>query len=335
MSRDGIDLSTTYMGIPLKNPLVPSAGPLSREVDTVRALEDSGAAAVVMYSLFEEQIEHEKQELIHYLEHGTESYAEALSYFPDTEVHHLGPDEYLEHLRRLKEAVDIPIIGSLNGITTGGWIDYAAGMEQAGADALELNVYYIPTDPAMDGRAVEDRYVNVLQAVKSKVRIPISMKLSPYFSSPAAMARRLDDAGANALVLFNRFYQPDIDLESLEVFPNLLLSSPRELRLPLRFIAILHDQMHASLALSSGVDSPQDVLKGLMVGADVVMVCSTLLRHGPGRVKELRAGVRQWMEQHEYASVEQLKGSMSHRSSSDPSAFERANYMKALNNYDA
>ena len=335
MSQDSVQLGTTYMGIALKNPIVPSAGPLSREVSTVRELEDNGAAAIVVYSLFEEQIEHEKRELDHYLEHTGESYAEALSYFPDAEVYHRGPDEYLEHLRRLKEAVGIPVIGSLNGVTTGGWIEYARGIEDAGADALELNVYYIPTDPVLDGRGVEDLYVEILRGVKSRVEIPVAMKLSPYFSSVAAMAKRLDEEGANALVLFNRFYQPDLDLENLEVFPNLLLSSPAELRLPLRFIAILYDRIRSSLALTSGVEYPEDVIKGLMVGSDVTMVCSTLLRHGPSRVKTLLDGVTQWMVEHEYESIEQMKGSMSHRSCSDPSAFERANYMRALNDYRA
>ena len=335
MSSDAVELSTTYMGLELNNPIVPSAGPLSREVSTVRELEDHGAAAIVMHSLFEEQIEPERRELTHFLEHGTESYAEALSYFPEAEVYHQGPEEYLEQIRRLKDAVDIPVIGSLNGVTTGRWIEYSRGMEEAGADALELNVYYIPADPSIDGRRVEDLYVEILQAVKSRVKIPVAMKLNPYFSSLAAMARRLDDEGANALVLFNRFYQPDIDLENLEVFPNLLLSSAEELRQPLRFIAILYDRIGASLALTSGVDCPQDVIKGLMVGADVTMVSSTLLRYGPVRVKELLAGVKEWMAKHEYNSVEEMRGSMSHRSCSDPSAFERANYMRALNTFRA
>ena len=326
-------LTTNYLGIQLDNPIVPSAGPLSRDVSTVRELEDNGAAAIVMYSLFEEQIEHEKRELTHYLDHGGESFAEALSYFPEAEAYHHGPDEYLEHLRNLKEAVDIPVISSLNGISTGGWIEYAAAMEDAGADAIELNVYYIPTDAAADGREVEDRYVDVLRAVRSKVELPVAMKLSPYFSSLAAMARRLDDEGASGLVLFNRFYQPDIDLENLEVYPNLLLSSAQEMRLPLRFIAILYDHVRASLALTTGVESAEDIVKALMVGADVTMVCSTLLRHGPARVGVLLSGLREWMEEHEYESVRQMQGSMSHRSCSDPSAFERANYMRGLNSY--
>ncbi|MBI4583183.1 MAG: dihydroorotate dehydrogenase-like protein [Planctomycetes bacterium] len=328
-----MDLSTTYMGIELKNPIVPSSGPMSREIGVVRELEDHGASAIVLHSLFEEQINHEARELAHFLEHGTESYAEALSYFPEPEIFCLGPEEYLEHLRRIKEAVGMPVIGSLNGVTSGGWTDYARKMEQAGADALELNIYHIPTDPDIDSRSVESLYVEILKEVKSKVKIPVAVKLSPFFSSLASMAKQLDDAGANALVLFNRFYQPDIDLETLEVFPNLVLSSHHEARLPLRWIAILYNKINASLAATTGIDSAPDVIKMLLAGADVTMVCSTIIRHGPRRIKELLQGTRQWMEEREYESIEQLKGSMSHSHCSDPSAFERANYMRALNTY--
>jgi dihydroorotate dehydrogenase (fumarate) len=256
-----------------------------------------------------------------------------LTYFPEAEEYNLGPDDYLEHLRRLKAAVNIPVIGSLNGTTAGGWVEHARRMEEAGADAIELNVYHIPTDPQIDGRQVEDLYVDILTAVKSMVRIPVAVKLSPYFSAMAAMAKRLDEAGANALVLFNRFYQPDLDLESLEVFPNLILSTPQAMRLPLRWIAILHGRIGASLAATSGIDRPQDVIKMLLVGADVTMVCSALLRNGPRRVGELLAGMKEWMVEHEYRSVEEMKGSVSQLCSSDPSAFERANYMRALNNF--
>lgn len=333
MSSQKVDLSTLYMGIPLKNPIVPSAGPLSHELGSLRALEDNGASAVVLYSLFEEQITHESGELTHYLEHATESFAEALTYFPEAESYVRGPDEYLEHIRRAKKALSIPVIASLNGTTVGGWVDYAAKMEEAGADGLELNIYYIPTSLAEDGRSVEDRYLEVLKAVRSRVKLPIAVKLSPFFSSLASVARRFDESGANALVLFNRFYQPDIDLESLEVFPNLKLSGSWELRLPLRWIAILHGRVELSLAASTGVDSAQDVLKLLLAGADVTMVCSTLLRNGPSKIGEILSGVEAWLEEKEYQSVDQLKGSMSHRSSSDPSAFERANYMRALNSY--
>ncbi len=333
MKAETVDLRTTYLGLELKNPVVPAASPLSRDVGTVRALEDNGAAAIVMFSLFEEQIRHEARELAHYLEHGTESYAEALTFFPEAAAYALGPDEYIDHVRRLKKAVDIPVIGSLNGVTTGGWIDYARKIEAAGADALELNVYYVAADLTLDSWKVEQLYIDILKEVKSKVKIPVAMKLSPFFSALGSMAKRLDDTGANGLVLFNRFYQPDIDLEALEVFPNIRLSTPQALRLPLRWIAILRGRIGASLAASSGVDTAQDVIKTLMVGADAVMVCSTLLRNGPGRMKELVTGLKAWMEEHEYASVEEMKGSMSQLSSSDPAAFERANYMRALNSF--
>lgn len=331
MSR--IDLKTRYLGLELRNPVVASAGPLSREVDTARELEDHGVGAIVMYSLFAEQVEHESHELFHHLENETESHGEALSYLPLTSFEHGGADAYLEHLGKLKSALSVPVIGSLNGTTTGNWIDHARSIEEAGADALELNIYLIPTDREEDGRAVEDRYVELLREVKSRIRIPVALKLGPYFSSLPSMASRLCDEGADGLVLFNRFYQPDIDLENLEVFPNIVLSSPHELRLPLRFIAILRDQIEASLALTSGVDSALDVIKGVMVGADVTMVCSTLLRHGPARVRTILDGVEAWMLEHEYESTDLMRGSMSHRSSADPAAFERANYMRSLNTY--
>jgi dihydroorotate dehydrogenase (fumarate) len=330
---DHIDLSTTYMGLKLSNPIVPSASPLSRDVGTVRELEDCGASAIVMYSLFEEQISHEASELAHHLEQGSESFAESTTYFPRAEEYALGPDEYLEHIRKLKEAVDIPVIASLNGVTEGGWTDYALKMEAAGADGLELNIYYIPTDPKMDGRHVEDLYLGILKSVKSKVKIPVSLKLSPYFSSMSSMAKRFEEAGADGLVLFNRFYQPDIDLDLLEVVPNLRLSSPQNMRLPLRWIAILYGRVSLSLGATSGIDLPQDVVKMIMAGADVAMICSTILRNGPGRIRELLKGVREWMKAHEYESLEQMKGSMSQIACSDPAAFERANYMKALTSY--
>jgi len=328
-----MDLSTTYLGLKLKNPLVPSAGPLSHTLESMKRLEESGAAAVVMYSLFEEQISHEAAELDHYMTAGTESFAEALTYFPEAKEYNLGPEEYVELLHKAKQALKIPVICSLNGTTTGGWVKFAKNLEQAGADALELNVYYIPTEPAMSGADVENRYLDVLHAVKANVKIPVAVKLSPYFSSMANMATRLDAAGADGLVLFNRFYQPDIDLESLEVYPNVILSTPQAMRLPLRWIAILHGRLRASLAATSGIHSAQDVLKMLMAGADVTMMCSALLRHGPQRIKEVLLDVDRWMQDHEYVSVEQLKGSMSQKSIADPAAFERANYMKALNSY--
>ncbi|HUI09640.1 MAG TPA: dihydroorotate dehydrogenase-like protein [Bacteroidota bacterium] len=328
-----MDLTTSYLGLKLKNPIVPSAGPLSHTVDSMRRLEEFGAAAIVVYSLFEEQIEHETAELNHYLAQGTESFAEALTYFPEAEDYNLGPEEYVEHIHNAKRALSIPVIGSINGVSTGGWTKYAKKIEEAGADALELNVYHVAADPAQDGKAVEERYLEVLRAVKSTVKIPVAMKLSPFFSSMANMALRLDKAGANGLVLFNRFYQPDIDLETLEVTPNVILSTPQAMRLPLRWVAILHGKIKASLAATSGIHGAQDVLKMLMAGADVTMMCSALLKHGPGRIKDVLADLAKWMEEHEYESVAQMKGSMSQKSAADPSSFERANYMKALNSY--
>jgi dihydroorotate dehydrogenase (fumarate) len=328
-----MDLSTTYLGLTLKNPIVPSASPLSHTVDSMKRLEDNGAAAIVMYSLFEEQIAHESDELNHYLSYGTESFAEALTYFPEVDDYNLGPEEYVELLHKAKKSLGIPVIGSLNGISTGGWVKFAKKIEEAGADALELNIYYIPTDPKLTGSDVEDRYMEVLHAVKTSVKIPVAIKLSPFFSSMANMAHRLDAAGADGLVLFNRFYQPDINLETLEVTPNVILSTPQSLRLPLRWVAILHGRIKASLAATSGIHTTQDVLKMLMAGADVTMMCSALLKHGPQRIKEVLAELDQWMLEHEYVSVKQMKGSMSQKSIADPAAFERANYMKALNSY--
>jgi dihydroorotate dehydrogenase (fumarate) len=328
-----MDLSTHYLGLKLKNPLVPSASPLSHSVDSMKQLEDAGASAIVMYSLFEEQIAHEAAELNHYLSYGTESFAEALTYFPESKDYNVGPEEYVELVRRAKESLSIPVIGSLNGISPGGWIDYAKKVEEAGADALELNVYYIPTDANLAGQDVEDRYLEVLHAVKRTVKIPVAMKLSPFFSSLAHMAQRLDMAGVNGLVLFNRFYQPDIDLETLEVRPNVILSTPQALRLPLRWIAILHGRIKASLAATSGIHSVQDVIKMLMAGADVTMMCSALLKNGPQYLTRVLSDLNQWMLEHEYVSVSQMRGSMSQKSVADPAAFERANYMKALNTY--
>jgi len=329
-----MDLTTTYLGINLKNPIVPSAGPLSHSLDSMKRLEDAGAAAIVMYSLFEEQIAHETSELYHYLSYGTESFAEALTYFPEVSHYNLEPDKYVELLHRAKQSLTVPVIGSLNGISVGGWIKYAKKLEEAGADALELNVYYIPTDPELRGLDIEDRYVEILSAVHETVSIPIAMKLSPYFSSLAHMARRLDRAGAKGLVLFNRFYQPDLDLDTMEVKPNVILSSPHALRLPMRWIAILHGNIKASLAATSGIHTATDVLKMVMVGADVTMMCSALLKNGPAHITAVLNDIEQWMMEHEYESIRQMKGSMSQRSTADPSAFERANYMKALNSYE-
>ncbi len=328
-----MDLSTTYLGFKLKNPIIPSASPMSRTVDSIRAMEDYGAGAVVLYSLFEEQIRHEAKELYHFLSYGAESYAEATSYFPTKEEYYLGPEEYLEHIQNVKRAVDIPVIASLNGSTVGGWTEYAKNIQEAGADALELNVYFIPTDINKSGSYVEQLYLEILQAVKAKVTIPVAMKLSPFFSSLVNMAKRLDDQGANALVLFNRFYQPDIDLETLEVEPSVVLSSSDAIRLPLRWIGILHKNIHADLAATSGIHTAHDVLKMMMVGANAAMMCSALLRFGPKRIGEVLNEMQKWMIDHEYESIEQMRGSMSHKSIADASAFERANYMKALNSF--
>jgi len=329
-----LDLTTRYLGLKLKNPLVASASPLSKRVDMVRRLEDGGAATVVMYSLFEEQITHESQELDHYLERGTHSYAESLSYFPDLENYNLGPEPYLEHLQRVKSAVGIPVIGSLNGVSSGGWVEYAHKIEQAGADALELNIYYLPTDVGLSGAELEESYVQLVRDIRAKVKLPIAVKLSPFFTSIPNMAKRLVEAGANGVVLFNRFYQPDFDLDELKVVPDLDLSTSYELRLPLRWIAILYGHVAADFALTSGVHTAQDVLKAMMAGASVTMMASELLAHGPGRLGQIIAGIERWMEEHEYESIAQMKGCMSQRAVAEPAAFERANYMKALNSFD-
>jgi dihydroorotate dehydrogenase (fumarate) len=328
-----MDLTTHYLGLQLKNPLVPSASPLSNSLDSMKQLEDAGAAAIVMHSLFEEQITHEEGELRHYLNKGTDSFAEALSYFPAADDYVVGPEEYLEHVRKATKALDIPVIASLNGVSTGGWTSYAKKIEEAGADALELNVYYIPTDPAMTSPQVEEMYLNVLKEVKRSVAIPVAIKLSPFFSALANMAARFDAAGADGLVLFNRFYQPDIDLEQLEVKPSVILSTPHAMRLPLRWVAILYGKVKASLAATSGIHTAEDVLKMLMAGADVTMMCSALLKNGPSHIGYVLEGMNRWMQEHEYHSVSQMKGSMSHKSVAAPAAFERANYMKALQNY--
>jgi len=325
-----MDLSTEYMGFDLKNPIVASASPLSEEIDGIKRLEDAGAAAVVLSSLFEEQLSRERLELYHHMTHGSESFAEALTYVPEPAEFHVGPEGYLEHIRKAKEAVDIPIIPSLNGRSLGGWTSFAKRMQQAGADAIELNIYDIPTDPTVPGHQVEQACIDILTSVKSSVSIPVAIKISPYFSSMANMAHKLDQAGADALVLFNRFYQPDIDLEALEVRPNVLLSTPQALRLPLRWVAILCGRIDASLAATSGIHHAKDVLTMLMAGADVTMMCSVLLMKGIEHIKTVLADLEQWMEEHEYESVRQMKGSMSHAHCEDPSAFERVQYMKAL-----
>ncbi len=327
------DLSTTYLGLSLKSPLVASASPLCEDVDNIRRMEDAGAAAVVLHSLFEEQITLESNHLDRYLSQGEESFAESLTYFPAMANYRLGPDDYLEHIRRAKAAVRIPIIGSLNGVSTGGWIRYAKMIQEAGADALELNVYYIPTDPEMGSAQVEQIYLDLVRDVKGTLKIPVAVKLGHAFTAMANMARRLDHAGADALVLFNRFYQPDFDLEKLEAVPSLTLSSSYELRLRLRWVAILHGRIKTDLAVTGGVHTAEDVIKLIMAGADVTMMCSVLLKHGPKHLTMVLEGLNKWMVEHEYLSVEQMKGSMSQASVADPAAFERANYMKALNRF--
>ena len=328
-----MDLTTTYLGLKLKNPLVASASPLSHTLESMKRLEGAGVSAIVMYSLFEEQIVHESAELSHHLNYGSESFFEARSYFPNIHDYNLGPEEYIELLHKAKQNLGIPIVGSLNGITAGGWVRYAKKMEEAGADALELNVYYIAADVTISSVDVEERYLEVLREVKKTVKIPVALKLSPFISSFPNFVRRLDTMGVNGLVLFNRFYQPDIDLEALEVWPGVVLSDSYDSRLPLRWIAILKGNIKADLAATSGVHTAEDVLKLIMAGADVTMLCSSLLMHGPRHVTELLKQIDQWMINHEYISIGQMKGSMSQKSVADPSAFERANYMKALNQY--
>ena len=329
-----MDLTTQYLGLTLKSPLVVgAAAPLTEELSNIRWLEDSGAAAIVLHSLFEEQIRRERLELHHHLEYGTESFAEALTYFPEPDIFHVGTDAYLDHIRAAKAMVDVPIIASLNGFTLGGWTNYARQIEAAGADAIELNIYWIPTDLETSGAAVEQHYLDILQAVRLNVQIPIAVKLSPYFSNLANMAQRLCSAGANGLVLFNRFYEPDIDIETLEVLPNLVLSSSSDMRLPLNWIAILHSRVSASLAATSGIGKAEDVIKMLMAGADVTMLVVTLLRHGIGHLKTIEEDLITWLQEHEYDSLDTLRGSMSQRNSPDPSEFERVQYMRAIQSY--
>jgi len=328
-----MDLSTQFMGLTLKNPVVASASPFSQKLDGIRKLEDAGASAVVMYSLFEEQINQESQTLDHFLSYGESTSAEALGYFPEPDHFNLGPDEYVKLIADAKKSVNIPIIGSLNGVSKGGWTRYAKLIEQAGADGLELNVYYIPTDPNMTGAKVEEMYVDVLKAVKAEVSIPVAIKIGPNFSSIANVAKRLSDAGANGLVLFNRFFQPDFDLDELTVVPHLVLSDSNELRLPLRWAAILYNRISADIAITSGVHSHTDVIKSMMAGAKVVQVASELLQHGMGRIGAINADLEKWLVEREYASLAQMQGSMSQKNVNEPTAFERANYMKVLQSF--
>lgn len=326
-----MDLTTRYLGMDLNNPIVPSSSPLTRDLGNLRYMEDLGAAGVVLYSLFEEEINRESHLLDHYLTQGAESFAEALSYFPEADEYRgAGPEGYLEHIRRAKEALDIPIIASLNGVSTGGWVYYAREIEEAGADALELNVYYLPTDTNIDATEVEQIYFDILRDVKSSISIPVALKLSPFFSATANMAKRLADSGADGLVFFNRFYQPDFDLENLEVVPNLVLSRSEELRLPLRWIAILYGRTSADLALTTGVHTGEDALKGVAAGAAVTMMASELLRNGPSRIRYIINEMSEWLEKNEYESLKQLQGSLSQINCPAPAAFERANYVRTV-----
>jgi len=325
-----MNLSTTYLGFKLRTPFVPSASPLSEKLDNIKQMEDAGASAIVFHSLFEEQVRRDHHDLQFYLDQGTDSYAESLTFFPQRIGFKVGPDGYLENIARAKAAVNIPLIGSLNGTTFGGWMKYAKQIEQAGADALELNIYSVPGTPERAADDIENEYLTIIASTKAQLKIPVAVKLSPYFTNFAHFARRADRNGADALVLFNRFYQPDIELETLDISPNVLLSTPMAMRLPMRWIAMLYGRIGANLAATSGIHRATDALKMLMAGADVTMLCSVLLRRGIDHIRVLEHEMREWMEQHEYDSVEQLKGSMSQSNCPDPAAFERAQYMRAL-----
>ncbi len=328
-----MNLTTTYLGFKLRTPLVPSASPLSEKVDNIKRMEDAGASAIVFHSLFEEQVRRDHHDLQFYLEQGTDSFAESLSYFPEHADFKVGPDAYLEHIAQAKAAVRIPIIGSLNGTTFGGWMKYAQQIQQAGADALELNIYNVPADANRTAEDIENEYLTIIASVERQLNIPVAVKLSPFFTNFAHFARRVDRHGAGALVLFNRFYQPDIELETLEISPNILLSTPMAMRLPMRWIAMLYGRIGANLAATSGIHRATDALKMLMAGADVTMLCSVLLRRGIKHIAVIEREMREWMEEHEYESIEQLKGSMSQKNCPDPGAFERAQYMRALATY--
>jgi dihydroorotate dehydrogenase (fumarate) len=328
-----IDLTTTYLGLKLKNPLVASSSPMCEEVGNIRRMEDAGAAAVVLHSLFEEQITRESNELDRFISAAEEVGAEAAGYFPDMLGYNRGPEGYLQHIRKVKEAVRIPVIASLNGTSVGGWLKYAVEMQQAGADALELNIYYIPVDPAFTGDQVEQKYCDLVREVKAAVHIPVAVKLGPYFSALANMAKRLEAAGADGLVLFNRFYQPDFDLEALEVVPNLILSNQYELLLRLHWIAVLYGQIKPDMALTGGVHTATDVVKAMMAGAKVAMMTSALLKKGISYLDTMLTELLIWLGDHEYDSIKQMQGSMSRNAVPQPGAFERANYMKVLSSY--
>ncbi len=327
------NLSTKYLGLNLKNPVVASASPLTQEFENFRRLEDAGAGAIVMHSLFEEQINIESAELDRYLSTSEHVSAEAMDMFPEAHDYRLGPDEYLEQIVKAKAAVNVPIIGSLNGISPGGWTRYAKLIQDAGADALELNIYFIPTNPNIDAEQIENEYSYLVKEIKRGLSIPVAVKLSPYFTSLPSFANRLDKSGADALVLFNRFYQPDYDLDELEVVPSLQLSRSNELRLRLHWTAILFDKIKADIAVTGGVHTAEDVIKSMMAGARVAMTTSALLQNGIDYLRFLLSEVREWLEKHEYESITQMQGSMSHKSVRHPSAFERANYVKVLSSY--
>jgi dihydroorotate dehydrogenase (fumarate) len=328
-----MDLTTRYLGMNLRTPLVPSASPLSDELDNIKRMEDAGASAVVLHSLFEEQMKSEQEAMQYHLMYGTDSFPESLTFFPKPSEFITGPEEYAGAIRKAKDAVRIPIIASLNGAAIGGWIDYARKIQQAGADAIELNVYSIPTEMDRTSLEVEQTYIDIVKAVKSVVNIPVAIKLSPFFSNMANMAKKLDQAGVNGLVLFNRFYQPDINLAEMEVQPSINLSVPQDLLLPLRWLAILFGRIKADMAATSGIHSAQDVLKLLMVGADVAMLCSVLFNKGFKVIREIETEMCEWLSEHDYQSVRQLQGCMSQKNCADPAAFERAQYMRALLSY--
>jgi dihydroorotate dehydrogenase (fumarate) len=329
-----IDLSTQYLGLTLRSPVVASASPLSQRVESVQRLEAAGVSAVVMYSLFEEQIIQQSLELDHLLSHGAESFAESLSYLPDTGRYSVGPERYLEQVARLKRAVSIPVIGSLNGVSPGGWVHYAKLIEEAGADALELNIYFLPVDPNLTSVELEQNYVDLVRAVRAEINIPLAVKLSPFFTALPNLAWRLMEAGADGLVLFNRYYQPDLDLDQLTVVTNLRLSSSDELRLPLRAVALLYGRVPVDFAITSGVHTAHDVLKAMMAGAKVACMASALL-HGDyqAHVRSVLADLEAWMVEREYESIMQMQGSMSQRAVAEPGAYERANYMKVLSSF--
>jgi len=328
------DLSTTYLGLKLRNPLVPSASPLMRKVDNIKRMEEAGAAAVVLHSLFEEEIRHASQQLDYYLMYGVDSFVETAGYFPDLEKYNRGPEGYLEHIRKVKAAVSIPVIGSLNGVSTGTWIDYAKQIQDAGADALELNMYYLAVDPVQNSADVEQMYLDLMREVKAHLRIPVAVKLGYYFTACANVAQRLAQAGADGLVLFNRFYQPDFDLDSLEVLSNLDLSNSYEVRLRLRWIALLYGRVKADLAVTGGVHTAEDVVKAMMAGANVAMTTSALLERGIDHLQTMLADLGRWVEEHEYESIQQMRGSMSQKSVAQPAALERANYIRVLQSYE-